>query len=278
MPQSIARPVFQVSIVAIMLFQVAALFARSMLELSLVADGTQEAVAKDLSYLVVPPILLMLMFPYLKRYKTQLLRLFRLSALTWRVVLLSLLLGVTLRLTYWSVLTVLMRFGIMANADPNAIVGPLIGFDCPSPPVLILSLSVMAVFIPVIEEAVNRGFVLHALLPKGVVFSIGVSALLFAAMHRPSSYLTVFLVGVLFAIQALNYRALWGPIFAHAAYNAAGILDWECFQIIWNPSTSDPQLTTLSMVAAPVAVLGACLAVYIVTRKAAGAPEAPRRT
>ena len=69
MPQPIARPVFQVSIVAIMLFQVAALFTRSRLELSLVAGGVQEAVAKDLSYLVVPPILLVLMFPYLKRSK-----------------------------------------------------------------------------------------------------------------------------------------------------------------------------------------------------------------
>jgi membrane protease YdiL (CAAX protease family) len=271
MPPSISRPVFQVSIVAIMLFQLAALFARSRLELSLVADGMSRAVAKDLSYLVVPPILLVLMFPYLKRCKAELLRLFRRSALTWRLVLLSLVLGLTLRLVHWTASTVLIRVGILANGDPNAIIGPLLGFDCPSPPILMLSLGVIAFLIPIIEETVNRGFILHALLPRDVVFSVGLSAALFAIMHPPGSYLIVFLFGVLVAIQTLNSGTLWGAVVAHATFNAAVVFDSECFRIIWNPPTSDPTLGILALIAAPVAVLGIGLAVYIVTRKTAGA-------
>lgn len=271
MPQSISRPVFQVSVVTIMLFQVAALFTRSRLELSLVADGMSQAVAKDLSYLVVPPILLVLMSPYLKRCKPELLRLFRRSAVTWRLVLLSLALGLTLRLVHWSASTLLIRIGIRANENPNAIIGPLIGFDCPSPPVLMLSLGVIAMLIPIIEETINRGFILHALSPHGLVLSIGLSAALFAIMHPPSSYFIVFLFGVLVAIQTLNSGTLWGAVVAHAAFNAAVVFDSECFRMIWNPPTSDPTLTMLALIAAPVTVLGTCLAVYIVTRKTAGA-------
>ena len=271
MPHSIARPAFQVSVAAIMLFQVAALFARSRLELSFVEDGVQEALAKDLSYLVVPPVLLVLMFPYLKRCKTHLLALFRTSALTWRLVSLSLLLGVTLRVVYWSILTVLIRIGLVANDDPNAVVGPLIGFECPSSSILLLSLGVTAALIPVIEEAINRGFILHALLPRGLATSIGISAAFFALMHPPATYLTAFLIGVLLAVQTLNSGTLWPAVIAHGSYNAAAVFDWDCFRIVWNPPPSDPKLAIASLVAAPVATLGICLAIYIVTRRPAGA-------
>ena len=271
MPQSIARPVFQVSVAAIMLFQVAALFARSRLELSLVRQGTREAVAKDLSYLVVVPILLVLMFPYLKRCKAQLLSLLRPSALTLRLVLMSLLLGLTLRLIYWSVLTVLVRIGHAANNGPNAIVGPLIGFECPSASIVLLSLGVMAILVPVVEEAINRGFILHALLPRGLILSIGLSAAFFALMHPPGTWLTAFVIGVLLAVQTLNTGTLWAAAIAHASYNAAAVLDWDCFRIVWNPPPSDPKLAIALFVAVPVIVLGACLAIYIVSRKTAGA-------
>ncbi|HEX2138166.1 MAG TPA: CPBP family intramembrane glutamic endopeptidase [Woeseiaceae bacterium] len=271
MTQSIARPVFQVSIAAIMLFQVAALFARSRLELSLMAHGVSEAVAEDLSYLVVPPILLALGFPYLKQCNVQLLGLFRRSGLTWQVVVLSLLLGLTLRITRWSVLTVLMWTGLVANEDPHAVAGPLIGFHCPSPPVLILSLGVMSLLVPMIEEVVNRGFILHALLPRGVALSVTLSAVLFALTHPPAGYAAAFVAGVLLSIRTLNSGTLWPAVIAHAAYNTAAVIDWECFRIVWNPPASDPQLAVAGMIAAPVAVIATAVAVVIVTRKTAGA-------
>ena len=277
MPQSITRPVFQVSVAAIMLFQVAALFARSWTEISLMEGGMRETIAKDLSYLVVPPVLLVLLFPYLKRCKKQLLSLFQPSALTWRIVWLSVLLGLTLRILRWSMLTLLIRAGLLANIDPNASIGPLIDFRCPSPTLLLLSLGVSALAIPIIEETINRGFILHALLKKGAAFSIGVSALLFTLMHPPASYIHAYIIGTLLAVQTLNYNTLWGATIAHATYNAAAVFDWECFRIIWNPTVSDPQLIKLSLIAAPVSALGIFLALFLVTRRSAGAREAPRR-
>ena len=270
MPKSIARPVFQVSVPAIMLFQVAALFARSRLELSLVAGGMSAALAKDLSYLVVPPVLLTLAFPYLKRCKPQLFGWFRTSALTSRLIVLSVLLGLTLRITRWSALTVLMWAGIVGNEDPDAVAGPLVGFDCPAPAVLMLSLGVMAFLVPLTEETINRGFILYTLLPRGPALAIGVSAALFALMHPPGGYVAAFLVGALLSVQTLKAGTLWAAVIAHAAYNACAVLDWECLQIVWNPPASDPQLATAGMIAAPIAVLGACVAIAIATRRTAG--------
>lgn len=260
-----------------MLFQVAALFARSMLELSLIDNGLRSAVAQDLSYLAVPPILLVLMYPYLKRCKGALAGLLRASDVSMRLVVLSILLGLTMRITYWAGLTVLIWAGVVHNENPNAVVGPVFGFDCPPLPAVLLSLSVVALLIPVVEEIVNRAFILHALLPRGLVFSVILSALLFALMHRPGSYPLAFMVGVFLAIQVLNYRTLWAPVIAHASYNAATVLDWECFRIVWNPPASDPHLLGLTVIAAPVAVAGICIAALIVSKKAVGAREAPRR-
>lgn len=275
MTKRIERPVFQVSVIAIMIFQVAALFARSMLELSLMDDGWSRAVAEDLSYLAVPPILLLLMFPYLKRCQGPLLSLFRRSDLTVRLAVFSVLLGLSLRLAYWATLTVLMAFGVVGNADPDAIIGPILGFQCPPPAVLLLSIVVMAVLVPVIEEIVNRGFILHRLLPRGRAVAVTATAVLFAVLHKPGTYPVAFVVGVILAIQTLNFRSLWGAVIAHAAFNAAAILDWECFRIVWNPPVSDPALVRLAALSAPVALLSLSLAVLLASEKAAGAAKCP---
>lgn len=253
------RPAFEVSITAIMTFQVAALFARSALEPALVDYGYGEAAAGDLSYLVVPPILLPLMYPYLARCRVSLRALLHPTELTMRVVLSGVALGLTLRALRWSTLTLLIWLGVLGNQDPNTIAGPLLGFDCPPATFLLLSFAVMALLIPVIEEVVNRGFILHALLPRGKIPAVALSAVLFAAMHAPSSYAITFAVGIVFAVQTLNFRTLWAPIVAHATYNAAAIIDWECFRIVWNPPQSDPVLEKLGMLSTAVTVIGALL-------------------
>ncbi|MEX2125160.1 MAG: CPBP family intramembrane glutamic endopeptidase [Woeseia sp.] len=255
----------------------AALVARSALELSLMYNGYGRAFAEDLSYLVVPPILLVLMFPYLKRCKGALLGLLRRADLTCRVVALSIVLGLTLRLIYWATLTALIWLGVVSNDDPNAVGGPIIGVECPPRQVLMLSFVVSAFLIPIIEEVGNRGFVLHALLPRGVILSVIISALLFAVMHKPGSYVFAFFGGLFFAMQVLNYRTLWAPIIAHAAYNAAAVVDSECFRIVWNPPISDPTLSTLGMLSAPLALVGILVATFLVSKTAAGARKARRR-
>jgi membrane protease YdiL (CAAX protease family) len=267
--QRAARPLFQVSVIAVMLFEIAALFARSALELRLASDGFSRPVAKDLSYLVVPPLLFTLMYPYLRRNKAALSSLFKPSAITARLVLLSIALGLILRITYWAVVTLLIWCGVIHNEEPGAFAGPLIGFQCQLASVA-LSLAVVSLLIPLIEETINRGFLLHVLLPRGDRTAIVISALLFALMHLPATYPTAFAVGLLFAIQTLNYGTLWAPVVAHASFNAATVFDWECFRIVWNPPASDPTLAKAALLAAPTAVLGTLLAAFIVSRKAAG--------
>src|SRR3546814_17945170 len=102
----------------------------------------------------------------------------------------------------------------------------------------------MAFLIPIMEEVIHRGFILHALLPRGLSISILLSALLFALLHPPVSYVFAFLTGVLLAVQTLNYGTLWAAVISHAGYNAAAVFDWECFQIVWSPPASDPQPAT----------------------------------
>lgn len=266
-----SRPAFAVSIAAIMVFQAAALFARGMLERSLIQDGVAAALAEDASYLVVPPILLILMYPYLSRCRHSLRTLLQPGQLTMRLVLRSIALGLILRVMRWSGITLLIPFGVAAYDDPHAPGGPLLGFDCPPAGILLLSFAVMGVLVPVIEEVMNRGFILHALLPRGKILAIGFSALLFSATHGPSSYAIAFIGGVVFAAQALSYRSLWAPILAHAAYNAAAVVDWECFSIVWNPLPADPALDRIVPLALAVTATGAILVCYLVSAKAAGA-------
>lgn len=268
-----SRPTFEVSVTIIMIFQVAALFARSMLELALIHHGFGKAVAADLSYLVVPPILLPLMYPYLARCGDSLRALLHPADLTLRVVLLGVALGLTLRVLHWATLTLRIWLGIGTGYDPNAVAGPLLGFDCPASGPLLLSFVVMAMLIPVIEEAINRGFILHAVLPRGKALAIVTSALLFASMHPPPSYAITFAAGLVFAVQALNFRTLWASIVAHATYNAAAVVDWECFRMIWNPPPADPTLRMLTPPAAAITVLGTLLVIYLVSEKAAGRHE-----
>jgi membrane protease YdiL (CAAX protease family) len=242
-----------------------------MLDLSLRARGMDPDVANDLSYLVVPPILLVLMFPYIKTCRDSLRKVFSLAGLTVRVIVLSIALGLVMRLTYWASLTLLIGTGVIRNEDPNAIVGPIVGFDCPPIPVLLLSLAIMAVAVPVTEEVMHRGFFLYGLLPRGRILAIIASAVFFALMHESSTYLSAFIVGLVLAVQVLNYRALWGPIIAHATYNAAATIDWDCFRLIWNPPMGDPAIIKLAWVSLPIIFAGATVSLLIVREKAAGA-------
>lgn len=268
--QAFRYPAFRVSVIAIILFQLAALFARSMLQLALRDHGVDLAIAEDLSYLAVPPILLILMSPYLHRCRDALRQLWSTKLVTSRVVLVSVALGLTLRMTYWASLTFLIGIGLIGNDDPHAIAGPVVGFACPPMPVLALSLFVMSCLIPVIEETLNRGFILLSVLPRGTVPAVGISAISFALLHKPDTYLPAFLGGIVLAIQLLQYRTLWGPVIAHATYNAAAVIDWDCFRLVWNPETSDPKLDLVKWVSLPIVVTGVLVILFLVSKKMAG--------
>jgi membrane protease YdiL (CAAX protease family) len=135
----------------------------------------------------------------------------------------------------------------------------------------------MAVLAPIIEETVHRGFILFGMLPYGKKAAIAGSAVLFALMHLVSSYAATFFAGLVFAVLAFNYRALWGPMIAHATYNCATLLDWHCFRIVWHPSASDPLLARLVWTSIGVILAGSWIITLLISEKAAGTTlRAPR--
>ncbi len=259
-------PSVRAPIVAIMIFQVAALFARAFLEIRLIDSGEPQPFAQDLSYLVVPPILIILMYPILRRHGSYLRSLLRRQDLTVRLIATSVLLGFALRMSFWGGLISFVSFGVLRNTDPNAVVGPVISFGCPDADVLALSFLVMSFLVPTIEEIGNRGLILQSLLRRGRLFALMLSSVLFALMHDPQAIAVAFLVGLFLGTQMINCKTLWGPLITHATYNAVAILSWECVRVQWNPIDTKSAVMGTGSIAAALAVVGIALSIILVQR------------
>jgi membrane protease YdiL (CAAX protease family) len=253
-------------ILAIMIFQVAALFVRAFLEVHLIETGEPEPYAQDLSYLVVPPLLAILMYPVLRQHKAFLLSLMRRRDVTIRLVAISILLGLTLRLSFWGGLISFTSFGILRSSDPTSIVGPVVSFGCPEPGILALSFLVTSFLIPVTEEAVNRGLILPSLLKRGRIVAVIVSSVLFAVMHDPQAILIAFLIGLCLGMQMLNTNSLWAPTITHATYNGMAVLDWECVSGQWNPVERTPELSGLGLIGSALLFVSVSFSIFLVSR------------
>ena len=249
-----------------MIFQVAALFARAFLETRLVDSGEPQPFAQDLSYLVVPPILIILMYSILRRNGSYLRSLLRRQDLTIRLIAASVLLGFTLRMSYWSGLISFVSFGVLRNTDPNAVVGPAISFGCPDPGILALSLVVVSFLIPVTEEIIHRGLILQSSLHRGKILAIVLSSALFAIAHDPQAIAVAFLGGLFLGVQMINYKTLWATLVTHATYNAMAILDSECVSTQWNPIDTTSAMVGTGLVAAALVVMGIALSIVLVQR------------
>ena len=258
------KPLLRAPIVAILIFQVAALFARAYLEIRLIEGGNSRPIAHDLSYLLVPPILIAVMYPILRQHWQYLLSLLRRQDLTPRLIVLSVLLGITLKMTYWGGLISLVSFGAIRNSDPDAVVGPEISFGCPEPMVLGLSMLVAAFLIPIVEEVINRGLILNSLSHRGKIRAVLVSSVLFAIMHAPQAMLLAFFAGIFLAVQIFNYRTLWATMITHATYNAMTILDTECMSTQWNPITTTTSMIGTGMLASALAIVGLLFSSFLV--------------
>jgi membrane protease YdiL (CAAX protease family)/ferredoxin len=102
-----------------------------------------------------------------------------------------------------------------ASTDLTAAFGPgAIG--------VVLTVVVVAVLGPVIEEAMLRGVLLGAVRPRiGVWPAIVLSAVVFALLHASVwSLLPLTVLGVGLGWLAARSRSLWPAIFAHVVYNA----------------------------------------------------------
>ncbi len=253
------------NVVAVVVATIAALFGRSWLQLKLLADGFQKDYAADLSYLVVPPILVVLLAPVILKDKAFLARQFRLTGLTLRTTLSAIVIGILARTAWWGQLFAGISFGIYRNNDPSAIEGPLFMFNCAAPHVVALGILVMAFMVPVIEELTHRSYVQMAFRHRGPVIAICLSAFVFAIFHRFSSWSFAFFAGLIFGVQYWKSGTLWPSLISHATVNALVQIDWRCLRGHWNPPPSQLPLWSIgvpSLLALAVTVLTIILLLF----------------
>lgn len=249
------------SVAVIMLFMVAAFFARSWLQISLTRTGYTPSLANDLSFFIVLPITAVLMWPIMRQNVPAMRHWFRPPASWCKLLAWSVLLGLTFRVAYWAGLTAGIASGLLYSSDFPTVATAQFNFSCPAPQTLVLAVLVRAVLTPLLEEFIHRGFIFHALLPRGKAVAVILSALMFGMLHDPQTMALAFLFGLLLAVMTLNLRTLWGPIVVHATYNLAAIFDWDCLHANWNPAAATPQLAVIGSVALLMMLI--CIALII---------------
>ncbi len=263
------------NLIAVIVATTAALIFRAWLQIDLLARGFQQNLAADLSYLLVPPVLLLLLFPVWRQQGAFIAKLFARQAVTVKLVIRAIAIGCLLRLAAWGELIAGVSFGRYRNPDSTAIIGPAFTFDCPAPSALLLGVVVMVVLVPLVEETIHRGLVQTWLYERGAVVAIGVSALIFMLAHRPSSWAFVFVAGIVLGIQYWQTATLWSSVVTHATINGLIQLDWRCLQGQWNPPANETPLWTSGIVSLCVLLL-ALLSIGFLLRKEPGTHQAPR--
>ncbi len=259
-----------------MLFQLAALFARSFLQGKLTSAGWDNEVAKNLSYLVVPAIEFILMWPILWQNKTAIVELFPAPNSWARMINTAIALGLAVRLCAWSVLISATAFGWFDYAPPGQARGPTIWFACPPAPALILAVVVTAILIPVGEEVINRGLIVGAMIRKNRNRAMAVSAILFAVLHEPLGAPAAFCSGILLAIQTVRSQSLLPSIITHATYNLLRVMDWFCLHGIWNPGSINSGIRLVGVAAIFTGLLSLGTALWLAAYAETGTKVPPR--
>ena len=205
---------------ALLLFELCALILRSFAFVKSRDAGLDPLLTHNLSRLVVPLVIGFLMAPIIYKNRSALREQLSFSPLTAKILLGSVLLGMTLRASWWiTQLFPIIRYSSLPSE---------LYFQCPDIVALAFTIFVLAVSTPIIEEVVMRGFVLRVLMPRGPVFAVATSSLLFGLMHRPDFIPYAIVAGVFFALLYLRVRNLWAPILAHATINLLSIFDQIC--------------------------------------------------
>ncbi|MGI9238902.1 MAG: CPBP family intramembrane glutamic endopeptidase [Woeseiaceae bacterium] len=266
----------RVKLVAVIVATIAALFCRAWLELELLSAGYHKYHAADLSYLIVPPILLFLLFPIWRLERALFSRLYRRRDLSLTLVLNAIAIGFLLRIAAWCELVAGVSFGWYSNPDATAIGGPTFLFSCPEPNVVVLGIAVMVVLVPIVEETTNRGLIQTWLFERGAIVAITAQALLFMLAHRPSSWGFAFVAGVVFGIQYWRTKTLWAPVITHGTINGLIQLDWRCTQGNWNPPPSEVPIWG-SGISSILVLLLSLLLIVVLLREKTGVHNAPRK-
>jgi len=264
------------AIVAIILILVFAFFVRSWLQLELRAQGFEISHARDLSYLMASPALILMLLPIIRDHKVFVLQLLNRSHLTVRVVLSAVALGVLMRIVFWSQLLARISFGLVHSDNPDVVADPTFYFACPPPQVIGLGFLVMAVLVPVVEEILHRGILQSAFVHKEQTIAVFVSAAIFTLFHPPASYAFVFVMGIVLGLQFWNTQTLWTTMITHATYNGLVQLDWRCLRGSWNPSAEKLPVLQPGVWSIAVLIVSLLLITWLLSERKAGAPLAPR--
>lgn len=264
------------TVVAVMVAAIAALVLRSWLQVTLIRADTGVLLTSDLSYLVVPPLMILLLLPLWWSERLFLINQFRRIDLTRRLILQALAVGLLLRLFWWSQLVAGVALGVYESAASNALVGPTLDFRCPSPDKFVLGFLVTVVLMPIIEELVHRAFILSYFRPRGPLVAILVSAVTFAVLHKSTSWPFAFFAGLVFGYLYWSTRSLWSCLIAHATFNALTLLDWRCLSVQWNPGANAIPAMTPGVTAIAVLIASA-VALAVVLHKMATVSSPPVR-
>lgn len=268
----IERSVSAKTTVYVVIASMAALVARSWLQVYLRDSGMERLAAADLSYLIVPPIMLLLLSPLWKSERHFLANLFQGNMLTLDLVLRAVAIGLLARILWWAQLFAGGSFGWYSSNDPDSIVGPQLSFGCAAPPIVALGFIVMAILIPIAEEIIHRGYVQTALRRYGALTAVVASATVFTVFHAYDSWPAVFLMGMVLGAQFELTKSLWAPIISHATYNALIQVDWRCISAQWNPPADTLPLLLLGSVSVVVFLLAAAALLYLLKALKTEAP------
>lgn len=245
-------------VIATLLILVAALLARSWLRSTLLQHGFTHNVAADLSYLVVPPLLALFLTPILRSRPGLLRALFRFDGLSLKLVLTAIMIGLLLRIAWWSQLFAGVALGMFGDTNAAQPLPPTFAFECPAAAALLLGLVVTMILVPIVEEIVNRGLLQSFLSHRGPLLAIPAAACIFALTHRSASWAFVFGAGLVLGVLFWKTQTLWLSLVTHASFNGLALFDWRCMQGQWNPpATSLPlwQVAVPGLVTLTVAII-----------------------
>ena len=255
----------------VLFFEFAALILREYVRHELGLAGVDARSAAHLSAIAGFLALAVFMAPLWRRLAPAIILSWRPPSAFLKLVVLSVAVGVIMRLASYSLALSSLVFRPSGPLDGNP-PGPIAWWQCPPAGSLVLSLAVLAAATPFVEETVSRGLILAELRARRVPFAITISAALFAVFHDPGTIPLAFLFGIVAARLAIRQGTLWGAFVAHATFNALVAVDSNCLGLAWQPARSVPGGVFL------VAATGAMVLLALRIARAGGAgPDGPDR-
>lgn len=124
------------------------------------------------------------------------------------------------------------------------------GFDKNASAEVVWTTLISAVVLaPLIEEILFRGVIMKLMERYGLWTAVIFSSLIFALMHMdPTSFVVIFILGMVFALVKYVTGSLWTTIIMHAANNAIGY-----FQYIYSDKISDNAYMLIFVITAVLA-------------------------